>query len=586
MKSTYTTPETLSERDAAWFEELTVTLARGRSALLGLQHEDGHWAGTVETNERLEAELVLLLAFLGKLHNHRAAPAARSILSTQQADGTWGDLGASVRAYFALKLAGHAAATPHMTRAAEAIRARGGAAAADPLTRVWLALLGQLPHSACARTPVQTVLLPKWLGGIDSYPEWERAQRVALGIAQVHEPVVPLAEAVGISELFVRPAPAHKPNRPRPFRGRAVRAATNWLRARYSEDGPDSNFRVLAFTAVALKSIGVPADDAEMHWVLTQLESLCTIEGGALTVRPFRAPVRDTALALLALAGTEPSRPSAARDSIAEWLLERGSRPAPRRDTETAALVLTALARGGHVRNATASAVVYRSLNELLALQNRDGGWAAFDRGVSGDPSCPAVTACVLEAIGHFGFRVGQRPVDAAVQFILDRQEVAGQWHTRCGAGAIQTTWRVFAGLHAVGFDVYDLPIRRAVRWLKESQNADASWGSATETAWAVLALLAAGEGESEETRAGAEFIAGTQRADGTWPENGFPCTAFASGVELRSGIDAVCAPLLALGRYATDRGQPVEVRKTTVRRDAGHTLAGPKSTRHTLAEM
>ncbi|MDY3551609.1 prenyltransferase/squalene oxidase repeat-containing protein [Gemmata sp. JC717] len=586
MNNTYVTPEPLSERDATWFEELTVTLARGRSALLGLQHEDGHCAGAVEANERLEAELVLLLAFLGKLDDHRIAPAARSILSAQQADGTWGDLGASVRSYFALKLAGHAAAAPHMTRAAEAVRAQGGAAAADALTRVWLALLGQLPHAACDRTPVQKVLLPKCLAGIDSYPEWERAQRVALGIIQAHEPVAPLPEVLGVPELFTGPVPAHKPSGPQPFRSRAIRTATNWLRARYSENGPDSHFRTLAFTAVALKSIGVPADDAEMHWVLGQLQSLCAIKDGALTVRPFRAPVRDTALALLTLTATASSGVSASRDAIAEWLLECDSRPAPRRDTGTAALVLTALARGGHVRNATASAVVYRSLNELLALQNRDGGWAAFDRGVSGDPSCPAVTACVLEAIGHFGFRVGQRPVDTAVRFILDCQEISGPWHTRWAGGAIETTWRVFAGLHAVGFDVYDLPIRRAVRWLKELQNADASWGSATETAWAVLALLAAGEGESEEARAGAEFIAGTQRADGTWPEKGFPCTGFASGIELRSEIDAVCAPLLALGRYATDRGQPVEVRKTTVRRDAGHTIAGPKSTRHTLAEM
>lgn len=584
MKSTHTTSEPLSERDAAWFEELTGTIARGRTALLGLQHQDGHWTAAVECDEHLEAELVLLLAFLNTPNDPRVAPAVNTLLKAQRADGTWGDLSASVKAYFALKLAGQPVNAPHMTRAAEAIRSHGGASSADSLTRAWLALLGQLPHSACARTPVQAVLLPKWLGGPRSRPEWERAVRVALSLIQAHEPVARVPDALGVPELFVCPVPAQKTNRLRPLRERAIRTATNWLRARYSEDGPDSSFRTLAFIAIALKALGVPDTDAEARWVLSQIGALCVVEGDALTVRPFRAPVRDAALALIALTDTEPGRTSPARGSAAEWLLEYGSRRV--RGAEAVALMLTALARGGYVRTVAASAMVHRSLNELLAVQNRDGGWAAFDRGVSGDPSCPAVTACVLEALGHFGFRVGQPPVDAAVRFVLERQEISGQWRTRWGTGALQTTGRVFAGLHAVGFDVYELPVRRAVRWLRDAQNPDASWGGATETAWAVLALVTAGEGESNEVRAGVEFLAGTQRADGTWAEKGFPATGFAPGDRLRNELDTACFPLMALGRYATDRGQPVEVRKTTVRRDSGHTAPGPKSYRHTLAEM
>jgi squalene-hopene/tetraprenyl-beta-curcumene cyclase len=205
---------------------------------------------------------------------------------------------------------------------------------------------------------------------------------------------------------------------------------------------------------------------------------------------------------------------------------------------------------------------------------------------VTGDPSCPAITGRVLEALGHFGFRVGQPPVDAAVRFILARQELCGGWRNRWGAGALQATWPVLAGLGAVGCDVYGLPVRRAVRWLKEAQDGDAAWGGPTETAWAVLALLAASEGESPEAQAGAEFLAGTQRADGTWAEREFPSTGLAPDARHRHELDALCFPLTALARYASDRGRPAQPRKALTRTDAGHAVGGPKGYRHTLAEM
>ncbi|HEY1191324.1 MAG TPA: prenyltransferase/squalene oxidase repeat-containing protein [Gemmata sp.] len=572
--------ETISERDAAWFEELAGAVRRGRAALVAHQHADGHWGGAVESDEPLEAELIFLLAFLGELADPRVPLAAKRLLERSRPDSR-DDLGAAVRTYFALKIAGHAAHEPHMTRAAEAIRAAGGAASADPLTRAWLALLGQLPYSACAPEPVQAVLLPKWLGGIGAAPEWDRAGRIAWGIVRAHETVTHLPAALGASELFVRPLPAQKTNGLRPFRARALRAATSWLRARCAEGGPDSGFRALAFATVALKALGAPPTDPEARRVRAQLEHLCPVEGGRLRVQPFRAPVRDTALSLIALAEAAPAR-------VADRLLERGARAAPLpRDTETTARVLVALARAGGSMSAASSELAYPALNRLLAAQNRDGGWPAFDRATSADPSCPALTACALEALGHFGFRPGQPPVDAATRFVLERQEISGPWRTRWGGSALQTTWQVFAGLRAVGSDMCGLPVRRAVRWLKESQNADASWGRATpsETAWAVLALLEAGEAGSAEARAGAEFLAGTQRRDGTWVERGFTAAGFAPGSKLKCELGALHFPLLALGRYASEYGQP-EPRSGLTRADAGHAVAGPKGHRHTLAEM
>ncbi len=277
-------------------------------------------------------------------------------------------------------------------------------------------------------------------------------------------------------------------------------------------------------------------------------------------------PSEPVGAALSLIAATDAG---ASGEDAVLWLLSQETQP----DVDATALALIALARSGNAARARCHATIHSAINFLLAVQNRDGGWPGFDRHVKSDPSCPAITAHVLEALGHFGFRVGQPPVDAAVKFVLSRQEESGAWLNRGGTNELQTTWQVIAGLRAVGSDVYTLPVRRSVRWLKESQREDAGWGGSTptETAWALLSLLAAGDGEGAEVRAGAEFLVGTQHADGTWSEGAFAGTDFA---------------LMALGRYLSDRSRPAEVRKVLVRTDAGYRASRPKSYRHTLAEM
>jgi squalene-hopene/tetraprenyl-beta-curcumene cyclase len=215
-------------------------------------------------------------------------------------------------------------------------------------------------------------------------------------------------------------------------------------------------------------------------------------------------------------------------------------------------------------------------------MQNSDGGWAAFDRDIDNeiltkvpfadhnamlDPSCPDITARVLEALSHFGYRVGQKPVDRAVAFIVSRQEENGAWFGRWGVNYVYGTWQVLVGLAAVGFDMHAPVVRRAVRWLKDVQNADGGWGescrsyddpsaagqgesTASQTAWALLGLLDAGEGHSPEVRAGVEYLVGTQRADGGWTETPFTGTGFPRVFYLKYHMYSVYFPLMALGRY------------------------------------
>ena len=176
-----------------------------------------------------------------------------------------------------------------------------------------------------------------------------------------------------------------------------------------------------------------------------------------------------------------------------------------------------------------------RSIDWLLGMQNRDGGWAAFDRDINReiltkvpfadhnamlDPSCPDITARVLEALGQFGYRPGNPHVDRALAFLERTQDPRGCWIGRWGVNYLYGTWQVLQGLEAIGFDRDHPMVRRAVAWLMDVQQISGGWGesclsyddpstagqgptTASQTAWALLALIAAGEAESRRRRSG-----------------------------------------------------------------------------------
>jgi squalene-hopene/tetraprenyl-beta-curcumene cyclase len=280
-------------------------------------------------------------------------------------------------------------------------------------------------------------------------------------------------------------------------------------------------------------------------------------------------------------------------------------------DTDDTSMVLIALARTGRAVRSAAMPAVHRALRWLAAMQNSNGGWGAFDRNIENqvlekvpfadhnamlDPACPDITARVLEALSHYGYRVGQPPVDRAVEFILSRQEDSGAWFGRWGVNYIYGTWQVLVGLAAVGFDMTSPVARRAVRWLKDVQNGDGGWGescksyddpatagqgesTASQTAWALLGLLAAGEGDSPEVRAGIEFLVGTQHADGLWTEEPFTGTGFPRVFYLKYHMYPVYFPMMALGRYLREvnSDQASVTSRTDYRLDAAHTAPMPK---------
>ncbi len=242
------------------------------------------------------------------------------------------------------------------------------------------------------------------------------------------------------------------------------------------------------------------------------------------------------------------------------------------------ALLRTPLPEGGK-REA-----LERGLAWLLAMQSDNGGWGAFDKnntrsfvtqipfadfGALIDPPTPDVTAHVIELFGHLGYGQSFRPVELALEYLQREQEAdGGSWFGRWGCNYIYGTGAVLPALRAVGVETGHPLIRRAVEWLISHQNQDGGWGetpgsyrgdpelrgqgpsTASQTAWALLALLAAGEVENRALERGIAYLISTQRESGSWEEPQFTGTGFPGDFMINYHLYRQYFPLMALGRY------------------------------------
>jgi squalene-hopene/tetraprenyl-beta-curcumene cyclase len=655
--------------DPAHSSPLLTAVDRTRRCLLARQVTDGHWVGELQGDTILESEYIMLMAFLGREREERVAKAARYLLTQQLPEGGWNnypdgpaDLSVSVKAYFALKLAGHDPDLPYMRRACAVIRSLGGAARCNSFTQFYLALLGQFPYANCPAVPPEMMLLPKWAYfNIYAMSSWTRTIVIPLSIFYAHKPVRVLPQELCIPELFLQPPQTplwpHPPTRrwvtwtnlflavdqvikwfdPNPRKQATEEKGTNtklarqkslllfpfallrrfalgrakaWMLEHFADsDGVGAIYPPIIYTIISLRCLGYADKSPEMLWALKQLDDLMIEEDETLRLQPCFSPVWDTALTLNALADANVSSKHLAVQRAGRWLIERevrrpgdwsamnpGLEPGgwyfeyrngfyP--DTDDTAMVLMALAKTGHHMTVTGRPAAERGVRWLLAMQNRDGGWAAFDRDIDKevltrvpfadhnamlDPSCPDITARVLEALGHYGYRVGNPQVDRAIRFLETRQERNGSWIGRWGVNYIYGTWQVLLGLRSIGYDMQQPMVRRGVTWLKQVQQPGGGWGetcrsyddpslagqgtpTASQTAWALLALLAAGEAETEEVRAGTEYLLATQQADGSWQEEHFTGTGFPKVFYLKYHMYCLYFPLMALARYASALG-------------------------------
>ena len=618
--------------------------------LLDRQQPDGHWLGELEGNTILESEYVLLMAFLGRESEAACVKACRYLRDLQLPAGGWpiypggpAEVSASVKAYFALKVVGVPIGDPDMVRAREAVLSMGGAQACNSFTRFYFALLGQIPYTDCPYVPPELVLVPPWLNfGLAAMSSWTRTIIVPLMIMSAFKPVRSLPEARGIAELFRDDLPLH-PGRwtrnpctwtnffvgvdrlmkwadrwaPESWRRVGIQATHKWMFDHFeNSDGLGAIFPPMIYTVVALTCLGYEPGSAPMRWALQQLDDLLIEEDGKVRVQPCLSPVWDTAIATIALADAQLPADDPALVSAARWLVDREIRTpgdwAVRRqgvepsgwpfeyrnqfypDIDDTAMVVLALRKTGFANQPAALSATKRAANWLLAMQNKDGGWAAFDVDVDNevltkvpfadhnamlDPSCADITARILEMLGALGYRADHPQVVKGLAYLWRTQEPEGCWYGRWGVNYVYGTWQVLQGLRSFGLTDDHPALRRAADWLESVQQANGGWGescasyddrslmgqgetTASQTAWAVLGLVAAGRAEEDCVRRGVGFLLQTQRADGGWDELPYTGTGFPKVFYLKYHLYRVYFPLMALARYqaATAVATAVEV--------------------------
>jgi squalene-hopene/tetraprenyl-beta-curcumene cyclase len=215
-------------------------------------------------------------------------------------------------------------------------------------------------------------------------------------------------------------------------------------------------------------------------------------------------------------------------------------------------------------------------------MQSKNGGWGAFDcdntrelltrvpfadHNAMIDPPTADITARTLEMFGRCGGTLSLEPLAEALEFVWQSQEPDGAWYGRWGVNYLYGTWQVLVGLEAIGIPHSDRRVKHAVGWLKQTQQQDGGWGetarsyddpslrgqgptTASQTAWAILGLIAAGEAGSLAVQRGIRYLADTQRTDGTWDEEEFTGTGFPRVFYLKYHLYRHYFPVMALGRY------------------------------------
>ncbi len=386
------------------------------------------------------------------------------------------------------------------------------------------------------------------------------------------------------------------------LRQRALAKAEGWIVQRQEADGSWGGIQPpWVYSMVALSLQGYGLDHPVMQAGFDGLDAFTVHEDGTRRLEACQSPVWDTAWAVLALADAGVAADDDHLVRAATWLLDeevrvtgdwsiRRPQLAPGGwafefandnypDIDDTGEVVLALRRVAHTEPAAVSAAIDRGVAWTVGMQCRDGGWAAFDVdntrdlcrrlpfcdfGEVIDPPSADVTAHMVEMLGVLG-RTGTE-LDRGVEWLWRAQETDGSWFGRWGANYVYGTGAAVPALVAAGVPADDARLQRAITWLADHQNPDGGWGedlrsyddpawhgrgrsTPSQTAWALLALLAVGD-RGEATQRGVAYLAAVQRSDGTWDEPEFTGTGFPGDFYINYHLYRQVFPVMALGRY------------------------------------
>lgn len=497
-----------------------------------------------------------------------------------QYPGAPADVSACVKAYLTLKIFGDDPGAPHMRRALEAIHELGGAERINTFSMFYLACLGEVSWDACPSIPPEIALLPRWFPfHLDKVSAWTRTMILPLAISTAKRPVRQLPEHLRAPELFLDQSARTRLNQPFtsepatwtnfflladrflkfaqrhalfPTRDHALKRAEAWILERLdpaTTDGLGAIFPPMVYVQIAFQALGYTRDHEVIRAAERELDRFIVEEDDHARIQPCFSPVWDTGIALYALteAGLDATDPRIARccdwlrarevrmngdwvrnlrpedadvqlgRNAAAWAFEYRNDWYP--DVDDTAMVAKALRRAGDVGPASHS---QRAVRFILAMQNDDGGWAAFDRtkdrpwmdqvpfadhNAMQDPSCPDITGRTIESLITCGVQRDDPAIRSAVEYLKRTQLDSGAWPGRWGVNAIYGAWQAVGGLHAAGEDLNQPYLQRTLRWLRSIQNEDGGFGesadsyldpalqgvgpsTASQTAWALTTML------------------------------------------------------------------------------------------------
>lgn len=620
------------------------SIGAASKALCNLQEADGHWVFELEADDTIPAEYVLLRHHLGEpVDAALEAKIANYIRRRQGAHGGWSlvhdgdfDMSASVKAYFALKMIGDSVDAPHMVRAREAIRSRGGASHSNVFTRFMLAMYGVLTWSSVPVLPIEIMLLPMWSPfHLNKISYWARTTMVPLMVLAALKPRARNPKGVGIDELFLEDprgigmtakAPHQswgwfvlfrsldailrvlEPYFPKWLRQRAIDAALAFIEERLNgEDGMGAIYPPMANIVMMYDALGKDENFPPRAVTRRGIDKLLVIGEEEAYCQPCVSPVWDTTLTAHAMLEAGDAASTEAAKKGLDWLVPRqvldlkGDWAVKRPDTRPGGWAFQY--NNAHYPDLDDTAVVVMSMDRLQrtsgahdydhaiargrewieGMQSDDGGWAAFDvnnleyylnnipfsdHGALLDPPTEDVTARCLSMLAQLGETRDNPQVAAAIAYLRRTQHPEGSWYGRWGMNFIYGTWSVLCALNAAGVGHDDPMIRKAVAWLVSVQNEDGGWGedavsyrldyrglepapsTASQTAWALLALMAAGEVGNPVIARGVEYLIATQTEKGLWDEQRYTATGFPRVFYLRYHGYPKFFPLWALARY------------------------------------
>ncbi len=390
----------------------------------------------------------------------------------------------------------------------------------------------------------------------------------------------------------------------RPWRQRALRRAEQWIVAHQDRNGGWGGIQpAMVNSVMALRALGYADDHPAVAKGIQAIDDFLVDRDDQLFFQPCVSPTWDTALAAKALLDSELPAEHPALRRAADWLIDNQIfapgdwqvyKPALEPggwafefandwypDVDDSAVILMVLKRITASDPGRRDRSVAAGLNWTLGMQSRNGGYGAFDTDNDSeflnqipfadmeamiDAPTEDLTGRLLELMGSSGYDLRFGRARRAQQFLLRTQQYDGSWWGRWGVNFIYGTWSALAGLRAIGEDLDAAHVRRAVAWLKDHQNADGGWGESlrsydderwagrgastpSQTAWAVLGLLAGEPGIGPEALRGVAYLLRAQTEDGSWDEDLFTGTGFPRHFYLRYDMYRSYFPLMALGQ-------------------------------------